>query len=78
MALSIKLHQGQLDEYGLPFVIHPFTVAEQMQDETSTCVALLHDSIAMAGMTFADLLAEGFPKDIADAVLALTKMPGLP
>lgn len=75
MALSIKWHQGQLDEYGLPFSIHPFTVAEQMQDETSTCVALLHDSIAMAGVTPDDLLAEGFPKDIVDAVVALTKMP---
>lgn len=78
MALCFKVHQNQLDENGLPFVIHPFTVAEQMQDETSTCVALLHDSIAKGNLEAQDLLGDGFPKDIVDAILALTQIEDEP
>ncbi len=76
MALCYKIHQHQQDEYGMPFVMHPLAVAEQMQDETSTCVALLHDSISKGGLSSEDLLDEGFPKDIVVAVEALSQAQG--
>ena len=36
-------HKEQTDKSGMPYVHHPFHLAEQMQDEDTTIVALLHD-----------------------------------
>ena len=41
--IAYEAHQGQVDKAGLPYIFHPFHLAEQMTDEISTCVALLHD-----------------------------------
>ena len=41
--LLFEAHKDQKDKSGLPYVFHPFHVAEQMDDEDSTIVALLHD-----------------------------------
>ena len=43
MELILRAHQGQADKGGYPYVFHPFHVAEQMQDESTCLVALLHD-----------------------------------
>ena len=43
MKLCFDAHKDQTDKNGLPYVFHPFHLAEQMQDETTTIVALLHD-----------------------------------
>ena len=43
MKLCFEAHKDQLDKSGTPYVIHPLHVAEQMPDETTTVVALLHD-----------------------------------
>lgn len=43
MELILRAHQGQVDKGGYPYVFHPFHVAEQMQDESTCLVALLHD-----------------------------------
>ena len=76
IALCFKMHRDQTDENGLPFVIHPLHIAEEMQDEPTTCVALLHVICIKGGLSYSDLLDEGFPKDIVDAVLAITQMEG--
>ncbi len=39
-------------------------------------VALLHDTIEDCGVTPDELLAEGFPQDIVDGVLSVTKREG--
>lgn len=45
MKLCYEAHQGQVDKSGIPYVFHPIHVAEQMSDEPTTIVALLHDVI---------------------------------
>lgn len=45
-----------------------------MADETSTCVALLHDVVEDTGITLSELRKE-FPQEIVDAVEALTHVP---
>ncbi len=71
--LAFKAHEGQMDKSGLPYVLHPVHVAEQMDDEYSTCVALLHDVVEDTDYTINDLKNEGFPKEVIDAVAAITK-----
>ena len=45
MKLAYTAHHGQTDTGGLPYIFHPFHLAEQMTDEITVCVALLHDVV---------------------------------
>ena len=40
--LMYSAHEGQTDKSGIPYVFHPYHLAEQMDDELSTVAALLH------------------------------------
>ncbi len=70
--LIYKAHEGQIDKSGLPYVLHPIHIAEQMKDEYSTLVALLHDTLENTDITAEYLRAE-FPAEVCDAVELLTK-----
>lgn len=72
MRISFAAHQFQVDQGGLPYVYHPFHVAEQMDDEYSVCVALLHDVVEDSSVTLEQLEKCGFPDDIVDAIDLLT------
>ena len=43
MVLAYEAHQGQYDKSGIPYVFHPFHLAEQMDTEEAVTAALLHD-----------------------------------
>lgn len=73
--LIYKAHEGQTDKAGLPYVLHPIHLAEQMKDEYSTLVALLHDILEDTDITAEYLRAE-FPEEVCDAVELLTKPDG--
>lgn len=71
--LAFKAHDGQLDKSGLPYILHPIHVAEQMNDEITTCIALMHDVLEDTDYKREDLEAEGFPEEIIVGVETLTK-----
>ena len=73
MKLCYQAHAGQTDKGGLPYVFHPFHVAEQMDDEISTTVALLHDIVEDTPMTLDELRAEGYPPEVVEAINALSR-----
>ena len=72
LKLSFSVHQHQRDKSGLPYVYHPFHLADQMRTEEAACVALLHDAVEDGGITLADLTNLEFPDSVVDAVAALT------
>lgn len=72
MKLCFRAHKEQEDKSGLPYVFHPFHLAEQMRDEDTTVVALLHDVVEDSPYTFEDLEAMGYPERIIDALRLLT------
>ena len=72
MRLCFAAHAGQLDKGGVPYVFHPFHVAEQMEDELSTVVALLHDVVEDTDYTLEDLARMGFPEWALSALKLLT------
>lgn len=72
MRLCFEAHKEQVDKSGLPYVFHPFHVAEQMQDEVTTTVALLHDVVEDTDYTLKDLSEMGFPQTVTDALALLT------
>lgn len=73
MRLCYKAHDGQMDKGGVPYVFHPFHVAEQMKLEYDICVALMHDVLEDTDYTIEDIRAEGFPEEILDALLCITR-----
>ena len=77
--ILFQAHKDDLDKGGYPYVFHPFYLATQMEDETSTCVALLHDVIEDHGdvYSFADLERAGFPASVLDALRLLTHADGV-
>lgn len=78
MKLCFAAHKEQTDKTGLPYVFHPFHLAEQMEDEETTVTALLHDVIEDSDYTFSDLEAMGFPQSVLDALVLLTHDPAVP
>ena len=78
LRLACRAHEGQLDRCGLPYIFHPYHLAEQMDDEVSATVALLHDVVEDTPYTLDDLRAEGFPEEVLDGVALLTHDPAVP
>lgn len=77
MSIAYHAHHGQTDHGGLPYIFHPIHLAEQMTDENTTCVALLHDVVEDTNVTLEEL-ASVFPKEITDAVALLTHSDSVP
>ena len=78
MRLCYEAHHGQTDKAGVPYVFHPFHLAEQMDTEESTTVALLHDVVEDTDYTLEDLKAMGFPNNVIDALALMTHDPRVP
>jgi (p)ppGpp synthase/HD superfamily hydrolase len=78
MKLCFEAHKEQTDKSGMPYVFHPFHVAEQMKDEDSTVVALLHDVVEDTDYTLEDLGRMGFNHDVLEAIALLTHAPEVP
>jgi len=70
--LMYEKHKDQKDKSGLPYVFHPWHVAESMDDEISTCVALLHDVIEDTDTTVDEIRDMGFPDEVCRALQLLT------
>ena len=78
LKLCFEAHKDQVDKTGMPYVFHPFHLAEQMKDEESTIVALLHDVVEDTDYTPEDLREMGFSKAVIDALTLLTHEEGVP
>ena len=58
MQIAYQAHHGQADYNGIPYIFHPIHLAEQMDDELSCCVALLHDTVEDTEVTLQELQKE--------------------
>ena len=72
LRICFYAHKKQVDKTNMPYVFHPFHLAESMDDEISTCVALLHDVVEDTNITFNDLEKEGFSEEVIGALKLLT------
>ena len=78
MKFSYEAHKGQYDKGGIPYVFHPYHLAESMTDEVSVTAALLHDVLEDTPFTEQDLLDEGFSEEVIRIVKLLTRDPEMP
>lgn len=77
MRIAYTAHHGQVDKGGLPYIFHPYHLAEQMEDEISCCAALLHDVVEDTDVTMEDLAKE-FPEEVIAVLKLLTHREGVP
>lgn len=77
LKLCFEAHKNQVDKSGMPYVFHPFHLAEQMETEETVIVALLHDVVEDTHYTINDLKNMGFDKAVTDAIALLTHADGV-
>ncbi len=78
LKLSFEAHKEQIDKSGMPYVFHPFHLAEQMDTEEKVIVALLHDVVEDTDYSLKDLENMGFPESVIHALALLTHERGVP
>ena len=71
--IAVKAHSGQTDKAGAAYIFHPIRVANRCKTDEERIVALLHDTIEDTEVTAEYLLMEGFPHNIVDAILSVTR-----
>ena len=71
--IATEAHKGQFDKSGKDYIGHPLRVMEMCKTEDEKIVGVLHDVVEDSPWTFQELEAEGFSKQITDALRCLTK-----
>ena len=69
-------HAGQRDKAGADYILHPLRVAASCATAEAKVVALLHDTIEDTPVTADYLRQQGFPEEIVEAVLSVTRREG--
>lgn len=78
LKLCFEAHKEQVDKSGMPYVFHPFHLADHMTDEATTVVALLHDVVEDTDISFENLEIQGFSDEILNALKLLTHDKSIP
>lgn len=78
MKIAYDAHHGQIDKSGVPYIFHPYHVAEQMETEETVIAALLHDVIEDTPLTTAWLRKQGFSEPVLEALSLLTHDKNVP
>lgn len=74
--ICLEAHSGQADKVGMPYYLHPQRVAARCATDAERIVALLHDTVEDTYITPEYLREKGFPIEIVDGVLSVTKREG--
>lgn len=74
--LANKYHYGQVDKSGLPYILHPLHVMNNVHRIEEKIVAILHDILEDTPITVNDLISYGFDLNIVEAIVSITKVDG--
>jgi len=74
--IALRAYAGKTDKAGREYIHHPLRIMAKMETDEEMSVALLHDVIEDSDITAQQLLAEGVPAEVVDAVVCLTKNEG--
>lgn len=76
LLLSYRLHEGQLDKGGNPYILHPIYISTKFTSVNLKCIALLHDVVEDCDYTVDMLRRSNFDEEIVEAVDAISKRKG--
>jgi (p)ppGpp synthase/HD superfamily hydrolase len=72
--IAVQAHAGVTDKAGAPYVLHPLRVMLSMDSDPARITAVLHDVLEDSRDWSVDRLkAEGFGRDILEALESVTK-----
>ena len=72
--IATEAHKNQTDRAGKPYIGHITRVMQAGKTIEERMAGILHDIVEDTHFTFEDLLSEGIPAEIVDAVRCLTKI----
>lgn len=72
--IATEAHRGQKDKAGNEYIGHPLRVMAMGKTTEEKIVGVLHDVIEDSTWTFEQLVAEGFPDKIIEALRCVTKL----
>lgn len=76
MQIAEKVHSSQVDKGGKPYINHPVRVERMCSRQEDRLVALLHDTVEDGDIASEYLLTVGFPQEVVDAVLSVSRKRG--
>lgn len=71
--LAVKIHKGQVDKYGRPYILHPLRVMFRLESEVEQIVGILHDVVEDSDLSFDDLRQMGYSEAIITALDGVTR-----
>lgn len=71
--LAAKVHRGQVDRFGKPYVLHVMRVMERGQDFDEQVLGALHDVLERSDLTLADIEKKGFSPRILKSLDRITR-----
>lgn len=74
--IAVEAHKEQTQKNKLPYVLHPLTLMLSMNTDETRIAAVLHDVVEDTDWTLELLAAEGFRKEVLDAIDCLTHREG--
>ena len=74
-ALAARMHEGQTDKAGLPYISHPMRVAGRLDTPEAQVVGWLHDTVEDTVLTLPEIEAQ-FGPETAAAVDAISRRDG--
>lgn len=72
--IAMAAHKGQTDRAGKPYIGHITRVMQAGKTIEERMAGVLHDIVEDTHWTYEDLLREGIPANVVDAVRCLTKL----
>ena len=71
--IALRAYAGKTDKAGHEYILHPLRVMAKMKTDLEMSAALLHDVIEDSEITAEQLLAEGIPAEVVEAVQCLSR-----
>ena len=72
LRIATAAHAGQLDRDGYPAILHPLTVGLMGHTDEEKMAGFLHDVVEDTSVTFDNLIEEGIPTGVVNAIRLLT------
>jgi (p)ppGpp synthase/HD superfamily hydrolase len=76
LQIALRAYAGKTDKAGREYILHPLRVMAKMNTDLERSGALLHDVIEDSEISAEQLLAEGIPAEVVEAVRCLTRKEG--
>jgi len=71
--IAAKVHKGQVDRFGKPYILHVMRVMMSGQDFEEQVLGALHDVLERSEVSIEDLEKKGFPPRVIKAMDHITR-----